>query len=308
MSFTDYYFNLGYQSTLEKVAAKKKKDEGMGWGAKLGLGALGAAGLGAGAYFGGDALKGVGLDTAGDWWNAKRDIVSDAAKRLFSSAPEDVSKGLGVTDPSNAPDPDVSFDIGDITGQKGEMLRMNPTEIPYQSPEMAAIAAKKALANNIMTEQSAGAGAPLSNMYDVADKIVGQKGDMIPMRPTEIPYPSPEMAAIAAKKALASNIMTEQSAGAGAPLGLSDAINKIVGQKGDIIPKSPAEGPGILDSIGDSLSNSADYIGDKGKALVDYFQRMQAKYGPSTGPQHTGGMSNMGAGLTQPMRGFVGTP
>ena len=63
MSFTDYYFKLGYQSTLEKVAAKKKKDDGgMSLAAKLGLGAagLGAAGLGA-------AYGGQGMSSLGNW-------------------------------------------------------------------------------------------------------------------------------------------------------------------------------------------------------------------------------------------------
>ena len=69
MSFTDYYFELGYNSTLEKVAARKQKDEGMSLGAKLGLGALGAAGLGAGAYFGGDIANALGADRVGDFLN-----------------------------------------------------------------------------------------------------------------------------------------------------------------------------------------------------------------------------------------------
>ena len=47
MSFTNYYFQFGYNSTLEKTAKKKQEDEGMSTGSKLGLGALGAAGLGA---------------------------------------------------------------------------------------------------------------------------------------------------------------------------------------------------------------------------------------------------------------------
>ena len=56
MKFTDYYYNLGYQDTLEKVSKKKKK--GLSTGAKLGLGTAGAA-LGVGAYFGRGKLKGV---------------------------------------------------------------------------------------------------------------------------------------------------------------------------------------------------------------------------------------------------------
>lgn len=62
MKFTDYYFNLGYQSTLEKVAARKKKDEGMSLGAKLGLGAAGLGAAGLLGLYGGDALS-----SAGDW-------------------------------------------------------------------------------------------------------------------------------------------------------------------------------------------------------------------------------------------------
>lgn len=57
MSFTKYYFDYGYNTTMEKFA--KDKEEGMGLGAKLGLGALGAAGLGAGAYYSPEILGGL---------------------------------------------------------------------------------------------------------------------------------------------------------------------------------------------------------------------------------------------------------
>ena len=59
MSFTDYYYNFGFNSTIEKVAAKKK-DEGMSTGAKLGLGAAGLGAAGLGAYYGGDIMDALG--------------------------------------------------------------------------------------------------------------------------------------------------------------------------------------------------------------------------------------------------------
>ena len=106
MSFTDFYFNFGYNSALEKVA---KDEESMSTAKKLGLGALGAGVLGAGAYFGGDALKDLGamaaenvkaipmegagdmtnqalakvapmLSGAGDSMNAARDAILQAAQ------------------------------------------------------------------------------------------------------------------------------------------------------------------------------------------------------------------------------------
>ena len=68
MSFTNYYFNYGFNSAMEKEAARKEKeDEGMGWGAKLGLGALGAAGLGAGAYYSPEILNALGQGDSALW-------------------------------------------------------------------------------------------------------------------------------------------------------------------------------------------------------------------------------------------------
>lgn len=66
MSFTDYYYNYGFGSFMEKVAKKKKEDGGMSLGAKLGLGAAGLGAAGLGAYFGGDALGSLS-DTVADY-------------------------------------------------------------------------------------------------------------------------------------------------------------------------------------------------------------------------------------------------
>ena len=55
-NFIQYYFNLGCETALEKIA-KQEKDTEMSTGAKVGLGALGAAALGTGAYFGRHKIK-----------------------------------------------------------------------------------------------------------------------------------------------------------------------------------------------------------------------------------------------------------
>ena len=73
-SFTEVYFNYGYNTAMEKIAAKKKEEEGMSTGAKaaLGLGgvaALGGLGYGAHAGYLGDAAQGImeqGVDHAQD--------------------------------------------------------------------------------------------------------------------------------------------------------------------------------------------------------------------------------------------------
>ncbi len=88
MSFTNYYFELGYNTAIEKVAAKKE-DEGMGWGAKLGLGALGAGALGAGAYFSPEILNSLGQGGAAEW--AAQNVqtpMQEAGKYLAGKAGE----------------------------------------------------------------------------------------------------------------------------------------------------------------------------------------------------------------------------
>ena len=85
----DQYFKLGYQAAFEKVAAQKE-DEGMGLGTKL---ALGAAGLGLGAYFGGDIASSLGAENVGSWMNSNlRDPMKAIGASLIGNSPEAIAK------------------------------------------------------------------------------------------------------------------------------------------------------------------------------------------------------------------------
>lgn len=96
MSFTNYYYNYGFNSTMEKIAADKK-NEGMPTGAKaaLGLGgAAGLAGLGYGAhqgYLGAGAQELLGQGMAAgkdaiDYTGDKGAEVAEYIKNLLAQA------------------------------------------------------------------------------------------------------------------------------------------------------------------------------------------------------------------------------
>ena len=94
MSFTDHFYQRGYWETIEKVAGRKDNEEGMSTGAKLGLGALGAAGLGAGAYYSPDIMKYLGekASTYGD--KALGATAQDGIKDV-GGFKEDILRSLG---------------------------------------------------------------------------------------------------------------------------------------------------------------------------------------------------------------------
>ena len=122
MSFTDYYFNFGYNSALEKVA----KDEGMSAGQKaaLGLGGLGA--LGAGAYFGGDALQDAAQYITD---NAEPGMLADTARNALSGAGQFLNEN-------------VTSNVDDVVGAARNAI--------YNAPAMAsqAGAAGREMYNN----------------------------------------------------------------------------------------------------------------------------------------------------------------
>lgn len=86
MSFTSYYYNYGFGSTMEKVA--KDKEKGMGLGSKLGLGALGAAGLGAGAYYAPELLNAVGATDMGSNLAGQYSQLAHNAPAMLAQAKE----------------------------------------------------------------------------------------------------------------------------------------------------------------------------------------------------------------------------
>ena len=123
MSFTNYYFKLGYQSTLEKVAAKKK-DEGMGIGSKLGLGALGAAGLGAGAMYGGQGMSALGnlIDDPSALESIKRALGSDPGA-LGSIGDALRSGGSAMHDAVGGPMQEGIGALGGMAADKDDALK-----------------------------------------------------------------------------------------------------------------------------------------------------------------------------------------
>ena len=85
-SFTDYYFEYGYNSALEKIA-KAKDDEGMSLGAKAGIGAGAAGAAGAAGYYGGEGLKAMGYKKQGKKWIKGRDkAIKSVSKRKDAAA------------------------------------------------------------------------------------------------------------------------------------------------------------------------------------------------------------------------------
>jgi len=87
-SFTEAYFNYGYNTTVEKIA--KEKDQGMGLGAKAALGLGGAAALGGLGYAGhqgylGDSVQGA-IGTGMDYLGDKSEAIADFAKEQGGNA------------------------------------------------------------------------------------------------------------------------------------------------------------------------------------------------------------------------------
>ena len=83
MNVQEQYFNRGYQAALQKVAnvnqpVPEKEDEGMGWGAKLGLGAAGLGLAGLGAYYSPEFANFLGADNAAHFlkYNVKNPMMS----------------------------------------------------------------------------------------------------------------------------------------------------------------------------------------------------------------------------------------
>ncbi len=167
MSFTNYYFELGYNTAIEKVAARKKDDEGMGTAAKLGLGALGAGALGAGAYYSPEILEALGQDGASQW--AGQNIqapMQEAGKYLAGKAGEAgdymKDKYQDIMAPEQAPTiNDLQMGVGSEVG-KGTSHAANVDDVKKAIEEM---------------RTGGGIGTEIGKVWDSAKDSAGETWD-----------------------------------------------------------------------------------------------------------------------------------